>query len=158
MSYPQTTIAPHTYQDAHEGTTQIRRERIRLRDEAEKHMILRSDFEDAYRKAKHRSIGRVGGKNAEEREANANLETLESEVVRKVQAKLARAEWLVGWEPSTVGDLRWLRDRCDDAARSFANKAYDAIEDQRDYRKLIDARDRDAEMDGAPAHLSEVHR
>ena len=46
MSYPHDTIAPHTYQDAHEGTTQIRRERIRLRDEAEKYMMLRSDFED----------------------------------------------------------------------------------------------------------------
>ena len=149
MSYPHDTIAPHTYHDAHEGTTQIRRERIRLRDEAEKYMMLRSDFEDAYRKAKHRATGQAGGKNAEEREANANLEPLDAALVAKVESKLGKAEWLVGWTPASVGDLRWLRDRAEDAAKSFANKAYDAIEDQRDYRKLIDARDRDAELDGS---------
>ena len=145
-TYPHHTIAPHTYNDAHKGQAEIRQARTALRDEAEKFMRLRSDFEDAYRKAKHRVIGKVGGKNADEREAAANLHELDAVVAEKVASKLAKAGWMQGWKPANIGDLRWLRDRADDAARSFSKKADDAIEDQRDYRKLMDKADRELEL------------
>ena len=121
-----TPEAPHTAAEAADQLNDLAKMLADARSHAKKLRNCRDKMEQLYRTAKSRALidPTLDGKNQAERDANAHEWSLPGEV-REEAARAAEAMGLEGTVPTTVGDLRWLRDRAEGLSEHWSATAYD---------------------------------
>lgn len=115
--------SPHTSADAASQVQTLREQLKTRRSEAKRWRSIRAYAERLYRKAEAIARLSADGTSEKVRDAQVNRSPVPGEVLERV-ASLVEAMG-VDESPSTVGDLRWLRDRADDLAESATEAAYD---------------------------------
>ena len=117
--------APQTSMEAAAQLHSLSQELTETRRTAARLRAAHDDAEALYKGQRWRALaGGVEGRNADEREANAMVRTLDPDVRVKAAGIAARAN-MPGWTPDTLDDLRWLRDRSAGIAEAARDACYD---------------------------------
>lgn len=139
--------APHTSHDAAQQLHELsgvldtrRREAVRLR-------AVRDAAEHLYRREQAKARLQAEGRNADDRASAVELHPLTAEV--QVEGlTVARRLWSDAYDeaPTTVGDLRWLRDRAEGMAEGTSAAAYDARDRMRAWQSVVGFAKSEAEL------------
>lgn len=118
--------APQTAAVAAEQLHELGKELDNRRTNAKQYRNCRDRMEHLYKRSRSRALidPTLDGKNAPEREARAHEWPLDGDT-RVEAGKVAEAMGLGETVPTTVGELRWLRDRAEGLAESASAAAYD---------------------------------
>lgn len=119
---------PHTSHDAAVAVEALRNELDRRRNFAGKHSNTLAKCEHIYKRERAKAHLQIDAPNAEKRESMAYEWQIDPDV-RVEAAAVAEAMGLDGYGPTTVGELRWLRDRARSLAETWRDRAFDARED-----------------------------
>lgn len=115
--------SPHTSQDAAQHVQTLREQLKTRRSEAKRWRSIHAYAEKLYREAEDISRLSADGTSEKIRDAQVRLAPIPSEVLEGV-ASLLEAMGM-DESPTSVGDLRWLRDRAGNLAESATEAAYD---------------------------------
>lgn len=121
-------MTPQTSHDATETRIQMRGRLRQMRDDAKQRAKAHADSEHLYKREQAKALLVAEGRNKEEREANAYLWPLPPAASEQGQT-IAEQGGLGAYQPETVGDCRWVRDRVKAIADHAAAVAYDAKEE-----------------------------
>lgn len=116
---------PRNPAEASERIDLLEQQMDECRDRAESLEVLAADLGKAYGDAFEYAILQVDESNAERRKAAANQAPLDPGMAAMVARWLVEREWLGGYEPERVRDLKWLLERTASKASALSAKAYD---------------------------------
>ena len=117
--------APQTSMEAASQLHRLSEELTETRRTAARLRAAHDDSESLYKRRLWRVLAAgVDGRNGEEREAKAMTTPLVGEV-RAEAAEIADRVGIKGWQPDTIADLRWLRDRSEGIAEAARDACYD---------------------------------
>lgn len=115
--------SPHTSADAAQHVQTLREQLKTRRSEAKRWRSIHAYAEKLYNEASDICRLSADGSSKELRDAQVRLSAVPGQMLDRV-ATLVEAMG-VDESPSTVGDLRWLRDRAGNLAESATEAAYD---------------------------------
>lgn len=119
---------PQTSHDARESRGQMSRALRELRDHAKQVGKARSDAEHLYKREHAKAHLQIDAPNAEKREAQAYLWEL-PDAARDAGLRIAQAGGMGDHMPTTVGEVRHMRDRLQVIEDHAKSVAYDAKEE-----------------------------
>lgn len=116
---------PRTAAEASERIDALEEQMDTDRARAHRLGLVATDLGKAYGDAFEWAILQVDESNAERRKAAANQTPIPPELADKVAGWLVKHEWLTGYRPERVRDLKWLMERTSTESSALDAKAYD---------------------------------
>lgn len=138
---------PQVSYDATQARIALRNHIRGLRDDAKQRGKAHADADHLYKRELAKAHQQIDAPNAEKREAEAYQWELAPDV-QEQGVRIAEAGGLGEYRPTTVGELRWMRDRIKVIADYFVSVAYDAKEEfgalQEELRMVRQEREQEA--------------
>lgn len=142
-----TVTAPQTSHEAAIARINLRDHVRGLRDHAKRVGKARADAEHLYKREQAKAYLQIDGSNAEKRQGKAYEWPL-PDAAKDAGLAIAQAGGLGDYMPTTVGEVRWMRDRLKVIEDHASAVAYDAKEEfdtfEEELRMVRQERDQEA--------------